>query len=94
MIAPVYTQNVTGRYVYLPENMTFVKFTGEGKIITEKLDRGVHYVNVELNEVPLFIREGKRIPVVKYSVITDKNLRKEIMECSIDYKEEDLEYIG
>ena len=26
MIAPVYTQNATGRMVYLPEEMLFVKF--------------------------------------------------------------------
>ena len=35
MICPVYEQNVGGRYVYLPENMTFVKLSGTS-ITTEK----------------------------------------------------------
>ncbi|MDE7417372.1 MAG: alpha-glucosidase [Lachnospiraceae bacterium] len=64
MIAPVYTQNVSGRTVYLPEEMKFVKFMPDGKIYEEILNRGTHYIEVALNEVPLFIRKGKCIPVV------------------------------
>ncbi|MDE5697246.1 MAG: alpha-glucosidase [Lachnospiraceae bacterium] len=64
MIAPVYTQNVSGRTVYLPEEMKFVKFMPDGSIYEEILRQGTHYVDVALNEVPLFIRKGKCIPVV------------------------------
>lgn len=64
MIAPVYTQNVSGRTVYLPEEMKFVKFMPDGTIHEEVLGQGTHYVEVALNEVPLFIRKGKCIPVV------------------------------
>lgn len=64
MIAPVYTQNAKGRYVYLPERMLFVKFTGDGDYTQEILEKGHHYVEVALNEVPLFIREGRCIPIV------------------------------
>ncbi len=63
MIAPVCTQNAAGRYVYLPEEMMFVKFLPDGSISTEILPQGVHYVKVALNEVPLFIRKGCCIPV-------------------------------
>ena len=63
MIAPVYTQNAKGRYVYLPEEMMFVKFLPDGTISQEILEKGHHYVEVALNEVPLFIRKGKAIPV-------------------------------
>ncbi len=63
MIAPVYTQNATGRYVYLPEEMMFIKFMPDGSIVTEILAQGVHYIKVALNEVPLFIRKGTCIPV-------------------------------
>ncbi len=63
MIAPVYTQNAKGRYVYLPEEMMFVKFLPDGSISQEILGKGIHYVEVALNEVPLFIRSGKCIPV-------------------------------
>ena len=63
MIAPVYTQNATGRMVYLPEEMLFVKFGPEGRITQEVLPAGTHFVKVALNEVPLFIRKDACIPV-------------------------------
>lgn len=63
MIAPVYTQNATGRMVYLPEEMLFVKFGSEGRITQEVLPAGTHFVKVALNEVPLFIRKGACILV-------------------------------
>ena len=65
MIAPVYTQNAKGRYVYLPERMMLVKFSKEGQYTEEILEKGHHFVEVALNEVPLFIREGRCIPLVK-----------------------------
>lgn len=65
MIAPVYTQNAKGRYVYLPERMMLVKFSGNGRYTQEVLEKGHHFVEVALNEVPLFIREGRCIPLVK-----------------------------
>lgn len=63
MIAPVYTQNAAGRTVYLPEEMLFVKFLPDGSISTETLSKGLHFVRVALNEVPLFLRPGHCIPV-------------------------------
>ncbi|MGN0314403.1 MAG: TIM-barrel domain-containing protein [Fusicatenibacter sp.] len=63
MIAPVYTQNADGRYVYLPEEMKFVKFLPDGTISEEILPAGHHYVEIGLNEVSLFIRQGCCIPV-------------------------------
>ena len=63
MIAPVYTQNAKGRYVYLPEEMKFVKFLPDGTISEEVLGKGHHYVEIALNEVALFIRSGKCIPL-------------------------------
>ena len=78
MIAPVYTQNAEGRFVYLPENMMFVKFLGDGSIYQEKMNAGIHYVNVALDEVPLFIRENKCIPIAptaeNTSDIDEKNM--------------------
>ena len=64
MIAPVYTQNATGRFVYLPEEMKFIKFQPDGKIYEEILAAGNHYIDVALNEVPLFVRKDKCIPIV------------------------------
>lgn len=65
MIAPVYTQNAKGRYVYLPEEMKFVKFLPDGTITEEVLEKGHHYVEIALNEVSFFIRSGKCIPVAE-----------------------------
>lgn len=65
MIAPVYTQNAKGRYVYLPERMMLVKFTKEGQYTEEILEKGHHFVEVALDEVPLFIRQERCIPLVK-----------------------------
>ena len=69
MIAPVYEQNASGRTVYLPEDMTFVKLSGE-KAEKQELQKGLHYVKVALNEVPLFIKKGKSIPLCKPAMRT------------------------
>lgn len=71
MIAPVYTQNARGRYVYLPEEMKFVKFLPDGSVSEEILEKGHHYVEIALNEVPLFIRHGKCIPLAKGAEYVD-----------------------
>ena len=72
MIAPVYTQNAKGRYVYLPEEMKFVKFLPGGSISEEVLKKGHHYVEIALNEVALFIRSGKCIPVAEAAETVDE----------------------
>lgn len=71
MIAPVYEQNARGRYVYLPEEMKFIKFLPGGGISEEILPPGIHYVEIALNEVPLFIRAGKCIPVADAAEYVD-----------------------
>lgn len=81
MICPVYEQNVNGRYVYLPEDMTFVKLSGTN-VKTEKMAKGTHYIEVALNEVPLFIKNGKQIPLCKPAMRTSQ----------LDIQ--NLEYIG
>ena len=81
MICPVYEQNVSGRYVYLPEDMTFVKLSGEN-VETKPMEKGVHFIEVALNEVPLFIKKGKQIPLCKPAMRTS------------ELNTEDLTYIG
>lgn len=65
MIAPVYTQNASGRYVYLPEEMMLVKFLPDGSIFQKNMSAGLHYIPVALNEVPLFIRRGCAVPLAE-----------------------------
>ena len=62
MIAPVYTQNANGRYVYLPEPMKLVRLKGMGQIETEVLEQGHYYIEIPLDEVVFFIRPGKIVP--------------------------------
>ncbi len=62
MIAPVYTQNATGRYVYLPEPMKLVRLKEMEEIETEVLEQGHFYVDIPLDEVVFFIRPEKIVP--------------------------------
>ena len=62
MIAPVYEQNARGRHVYLPEDMLLVRFrTGEDYDLIP-MAAGHHWIDLALNELPLFIRRGHFIP--------------------------------
>ena len=63
MIAPVYEQNATGRFVYLPESMKLVRFKKGGVVEEEILEKGDHYVDVELTDVILFVRPNHLIPL-------------------------------
>lgn len=63
MIAPVYEQNATGRFVYLPEDMKMVRFRSLDDYDEEELTKGDHYVKVRLNELVVFIRPGHVLPV-------------------------------
>ncbi len=62
MIAPVYEQNVDGRYVYLPEKMKMVRF-GKEDITEEVLETGHHYVEIGLTDVVIFVKPGHLIPL-------------------------------
>ncbi len=64
MIAPVYTQNALGRYVYLPEDMTAVRMSG-GELSFTEMEKGHHFVEIPENEVVFYIRKDKAIPLCK-----------------------------
>lgn len=63
MIAPVYTQNAKGRYVYLPEDMMAVKMRSLDEYDCKVLEKGHHYVDVDLNEMLFFIRPNCIVPM-------------------------------
>ena len=65
MIAPVYTQNADGRYVYLPEQMKQVRFREDGSMEEEILEAGHHYVEIPLTDVVFFIRPDHLVPMSK-----------------------------
>lgn len=63
MIAPVYTQNAKGRYVYLPENMSQLRLNADSTITVTQMEKGHHYIDVPENEIVFFIKNGKCIPL-------------------------------
>ena len=65
MLAPVLTQNATGRAVYLPQAMTKVVFHADETIEQTPMDAGWHFVDYPLNELVFFIRLGKAVPLAK-----------------------------
>ena len=67
MLAPVYTQNAVGRYVYLPEVMKLIRFRAYDDYDEEVLGKGDHYVKADLNEILVFVRRGHVLPLCKPS---------------------------
>lgn len=82
MVAPIYEQNAEGRYVYLPETMKMVKFKSLTERTEEILPAGHHYVPVALDEVVIFIRPNKVLPLSKGG------------ECVAEVDFTDLELLG
>ena len=51
--------------------MTFVKLSGEN-VTAQPMEKGVHFIEVALNEVPLFIRKVRQIPLCKPAMRTSE----------------------
>lgn len=65
MIAPVYTANTLGRYMYLPEKMKMLRLKSLTDIKEEVIEKGHHYIDVATNELLIFIRKGKSLELTK-----------------------------
>ncbi len=76
MIAPVTEQNARGKHVYLPEDMLLVRFRSPEDMDILPLEKGDHYINLELNEFPLFIRRGKVIPLAVGTALSAEETAK------------------
>jgi len=94
MIAPVYEQNASGRYVYLPEDMLMVRLSAPEKRSYEKMKKGHHYIEIALNEVVIFIKKNHMLPFAKLStnVKTTVDLESISLEW-IGYAENQAEYV-
>ena len=51
--------------------MKLIKFLPDGTIFEEILAKGIHRIDVALNEIALFIRSGKCIPVADAAECVD-----------------------
>lgn len=85
MIAPVYTQNAKGRYVYLPEDMLMVKMKSPEEYTCEPVTKGHHYISVDLNELVIFVRKDHILPLA----CIDDNL-----ESMDDVDFDNVEWLG
>ena len=65
MLAPVYEQNARGRYVYLPEDMLMIRFRSAEDYDCIPLAKGDHWIDLAMNEFPLFVKKGQVIPLAK-----------------------------
>lgn len=64
MITPLIEKGKDKRTIYLPEEMTMVKYDGSDFKLT-KMEKGNHTISAKLNEVVFFIRKGKLLPIGK-----------------------------
>ena len=89
MIAPIYEQNAQGRYVYLPEDMMYILFKGAEQKESKILQKGVHYISAALDEIPIFIRKNKLLPLCQPAQSTkdlsDKDLELIVYGSSPTY---------
>ena len=91
MIAPIYEQNDVGRYVYLPEDMLLVVFKSSSVRRYQIMKKGMHYIQAGINEVPLFVRKNKLLPLCRTAQCTD-NLDTSMFEI-IAYTDDNIEYM-
>lgn len=85
MIAPIYTQNAKGRYVYLPEEMLMVRMKSPEDWNSQVLGKGHHYVDVALDEVIIFVKKNHMLPFA----VLDEHVRS-----VSDVDETRLKWIG
>lgn len=90
MIAPIYEQNSIGRYVYLPEDMLLVTFKSSSSRRYQVMKKGIHYISASLNEVPVFVRKNKLLPLCRTSNCTD-NMDTSMFEI-IAFTDSNIEY--
>lgn len=58
MIAPVYEQNKSGRYVYIPEDMLMLRFANSSHYTKQIIKKGHHYISMPEGELVFFIRKN------------------------------------
>jgi len=63
MLSPIYVNNARGRYVYLPEDMVLWKVKNYRENNLQLMKAGDHFVNVKLDEVPIFLRKNRLLVV-------------------------------
>ena len=63
MLSPIYQQNASGRYVYLPEDMLLITASGPDDFRFREMKAGHHYVKAAKEELIFFLRKGCLLPL-------------------------------
>lgn len=87
MMTPILEKGKKTRTVYLPEDMTMVRYNGS--FVCTEITKGETEITVPLNELVFFIRKGTLIPVAKNAVnTTELNLSDvELLGNGTTYKQ-------
>lgn len=90
MLAPIYTANAKGRYVYLPEDMLLCKMKSSKDKSFTFYTQGNHYIDATLNETLFFIRPDKALILGKELNYVEEEILTELyvyayLENSINY---------
>ncbi len=78
MIAPIIEKGAKDRVVWLPEEMTEVRYDGNG-FECEQIPKGLRRIQVGLNEVVFYIRKGRCVPVCKGGPCTAKTDMRDVV---------------
>lgn len=85
MLTPVYTQNARGRYIYLPEDMLCWRGRDSENREIHKLKKGDHYLNIEMDQVPFFIRRDRMMVMGKsLNYIEEEKIRELSVVVNLD----------
>ena len=85
MIAPIYTQNANGRYVYLPEDMVAIRMSSPAEREYIPMKKGHHYISAELNQMVFFLRKDKMMVLATPGENTkDMNFQDLEILCNVE----------
>lgn len=82
MLTPIYEQNAKSRYVYLPESMCLVKLKNP---LNQRLEwhevyeAGHHFVSVEMDEIPLWLRPNELVVLTEPSKKSTQQLPENLI---------------
>ena len=88
MIAPVIKEGATGRNVYIPKDMELIRYKS-GTFTKEKVEKGMIYIEVPLDEVVFFLLPEKSFIYAKKECRNTMNLDLSDVEIigDSDYKQ-------
>lgn len=79
MVAPIYTQNANGRFVYLPESKWLLwKLKKYDDRDLKVYDKGTYFIETNLEEIPIFIKENSLIVLTEPQNYVGEKIIREI----------------